>query len=122
MPTRSLSTPVLRWPDWAEVERSLHRWLAEEGARHSELCGVAVFGSYATGDWGVGSDLDLLAVISHTDTPFERRALAWDTTRLAVPVDLIIYTVDEWRRLRAQGGRFARALDSALWLRPLAGM
>ena len=97
----------------------LHEWLAEEGARHPELRGFAVFGSYARGDWGVGSDLDLLAVVAHAPEPFGQRGRGWDTTTLPVPVDLLIYTVAEWRDFEREDRRFARELAAAHWLRPL---
>ncbi len=56
----------------------------------------AVFGSCARGDWGVGSDLDIVVVLRSSDVAFTRRALAVDATALPVPADVLVYTVAEW--------------------------
>jgi hypothetical protein len=78
MPMRSLNSSVLIWPDRETVEQALRRWLVQEVGHHPELVRLGYFGSYARGDWGVGSDLDLIVIVRDTDTPFERRALTWD--------------------------------------------
>jgi len=36
---------------------------------------VGCFGSYARGDWGVGSNVDILILLKESDLPFESRAL-----------------------------------------------
>jgi predicted nucleotidyltransferase len=82
-----------------------------------DLIGLAVFGSYARGDAGVGSDLDLLAVVREATLPFARRAAQWDLTALPVPAEILVYTEAEWTRLRAAETRFARTLRNELvWL------
>lgn len=112
MPVRSLSSRVVRWPDAAAVRTAAAAW-AEAVAREApEVLRVGYRGSYARGDWGVGSDLDLVVVVERSGERFERRAAAWDTTDLPVPVDLLVYAVDEWDRLRA--GR--RGTDEPVWL------
>lgn len=118
MPVRSLHSSVLRWPDRGEVERSVAEWAAREAPRHPGLLRLGYFGSYARGDAGVGSDLDLIAVVESSPDPFERRALSWDLSSLPVPAELLVYTRAEWERLQEQGGRFARTLQQeARWLR-----
>ena len=62
----------------------------------------------ATG--GVGSDIDLIAVVADSNEPFERRPLAWDLTTLPVPAEVLVYTEQEWRQLEKQDSRFARTL------------
>ena len=117
MPVRSSTSSVLRWPDRAEVERALAAWAAAEAPRHPGLLRLGVFGSYARGDAGVGSDLDLIAIVARSDEPFERRALAWDLTPLPVPAEILVYTRDEWEKLEREGGRFIRTLErEARWL------
>jgi hypothetical protein len=70
----------------------------------------------------VGSDLDLIAILEASDEPFERRALAWNLLPLPVPAEILIYTRAEWDKLRQQGGRFIRAIESeARWLIPPDG-
>ena len=63
MPVRSLNTPVLKWPDKNTVDQAVRSWSIEQALRRPELKRIGYFGSYARGDWGVGSDLDLIAVL-----------------------------------------------------------
>lgn len=117
MPTRSLSSPVLRWPDRKTVVAALEAWAAQEAPKHAGLVRLGYFGSYARGDWGVGSDLDLVAVVKDSPEPFERRALGWNLASLPVPTELLVYTLAEWESLLASGSRFARMLQTeCVWL------
>lgn len=119
MPVKSLNSSVLKWPDRLTVDRAARSWAAGEARRHPELSSLGYFGSYARGDAGVGSDLDLIAIVDQTAEPFERRSLKWDLNALPVPAEIIIYTDDEWKRLRKNGGRFARMLESqVVWIYP----
>jgi nucleotidyltransferase-like protein len=119
MPVRSSNSSVLRWPDRAAVASSLAAWARAEAPRHAELLRLGYFGSYARGDWGPGSDVDLVAVVAASPLPFERRAVAWDLLPLPVPADLLVYTAAEWDALLASGQRFARTLErDVLWVWP----
>jgi hypothetical protein len=114
-----LHTPVLKWPDRTTVERALREWVADEAMRHPELVRLGYFGSYARGDWGVGSDVDLVAIVSHSELPFERRSAAWATERLPVGADLLVYTEHEWAKLQSSGSRFAVTLATeTAWVYP----
>jgi len=61
MPVRSLNSSVLVWPDRATVDRAVRAWAASIGPGRHDGQRIGYFGSYARGDWGVGSDLDLIA-------------------------------------------------------------
>jgi predicted nucleotidyltransferase len=117
MPVRSSTSSVLRWPDRGSVVAALEAWAAREACRHPGLLRLGYYGSYARGNWGVGSDVDLIAIVEEAADPFEGRALAWDLLDLPVPADLVVYTREEWERLRREGGRFARTIErEAVWL------
>jgi uncharacterized protein len=117
MPVRSLNSSVLTWPDRATVDRAVRAWAAVERAGRADLRRIGYFGSYARGDWGPGSDLDVVAVVADSAEPFERRALGWDTTPLPVPADLLVYTEPEWQALEADTGRFGRRLaEETVWV------
>ncbi|MCX8061887.1 MAG: nucleotidyltransferase domain-containing protein [Anaerolineales bacterium] len=77
-------------------------WAAQAKAENTNVLQVGYFGSYARGDWGVGSDLDVVLILAHSDLPFERRASQFDLTGLPVPVDVLVYTQAEWERLTFQ--------------------
>ena len=77
---------------------------------------VGYFGSYVRGDWGVGSDLDVVIVVEHCEQPLERRGLRFDASVLPVPTELFVYTADEWTRLVAEPGFHATVAADAVWL------
>lgn len=97
--------------------RAALAWTEHAVERHPELVSLACFGSYARGDCGVGSDLDLFAVVDRSPHEFWRRTIDWDTDDLPVPTDLLVYTSAEWRRMRNRGSRLARVIEEqAVWL------
>lgn len=99
MPVRSLTSSVLTWPDDATVHRAVQAWARDLIGACPLLRRVGYFGSYARGDWGVGSDLDVVLVVDRADGPFEERAAAVDATDLPVPADVLVYTAAEWAAL-----------------------
>ncbi|MGH7673071.1 MAG: nucleotidyltransferase domain-containing protein [Gemmatimonadales bacterium] len=79
------------------------------------MVAAGYFGSAVRGGFGVGSDLDLVLVVTESPEPFERRAAGWDTTGLPVPADLLAYTREEWRGLVARHPRHA-PLGAVQWV------
>jgi predicted nucleotidyltransferase len=114
MPVRSLSSSVLAWPKKKQIESALMEWALELGPHSPDVLAIGYFGSYARGDWGVGSDLDLLVVVDQSDAPFERRASRLHTGSLPVPVDLFVYTRRELTDMFERGGRFPEMLRREL--------
>ena len=113
MPVRSLHSSVMKWPDRAAVARCVRARAAVEGSRRPEVRRIGYFGSLGRGDWGVGSDVDLLIIVDRAAEPFERRAIDWDTGGLPVPADVLVYTLSEWEQMHP-GSRFRRTLDEEL--------
>jgi predicted nucleotidyltransferase len=110
---------VLKWPNREQVDRAVRDWIRTESVRHAGLCRLAYFGSYARGDWGVGSDLDLVALVKESAKPPVLRNLSWDLGRLPVHADLLVYTLAEWDQLMAGKSRLARTLErEAIWVFP----
>lgn len=117
MPVRSLTSSVLRWPDRETVHRAALAWATELDRAHPEVIAAGYFGSYARGDNGVGSDLDLVVLLRGSPLPFERRAAGWNLETLPVPAEALVYTLAEWQRLPEHGPRFFRALmRDTVWL------
>lgn len=119
MPVRSLNSSVLVWPDRQHVDREARAWAADVVRHRTDVRRIGYFGSYARGEWGVGSDLDLVAVIERSEAPFERRALAWPVEALPVPAEILVYTATEWQNVIARGDRFANVLaHEVVWVWP----
>jgi predicted nucleotidyltransferase len=97
------------------VTEALTAWTSQLVDVHPRIQRVGYFGSYARGDWGVGSDLDVVVIVDETTEPFERRTIHWDTARIPVPVDVLVYTTDEWRRLE-EAGQLSRIQRDLIWI------
>lgn len=121
MPVRSLRSSVIKWPDAPTVDAAVRDWSERVMRRRQDVARIGYFGSYARGDWGVGSDLDLVIVVTRSALPFERRAVEWDVTGFPVPADILVYTQEEWEALDRQS-RFYRTLtNEAVWVVPADG-
>jgi predicted nucleotidyltransferase len=84
------------------VAQAVRRWAAKIAARRPEVSMIGYFGSYARGDWGVGSDLDLVIILDKSAQPFEVRSGEFDTLELPVPADVLVYTEEEWQGLQKE--------------------
>jgi predicted nucleotidyltransferase len=112
-----LSSSVLRWPDASTVIEAARAWAAEQARRRPEVVRVGYFGSYSRGDWGVGSDLDLVVVVERTELPFERRGIDFPATNLPVPADVLVYSLEEWKTLAEDRvGFYATLMAETVWL------
>jgi predicted nucleotidyltransferase len=117
MPVKSSSSSVIKWPDLRTVREAVYLWARVEVPKHPEVVRLGYFGSYSRGEWGVGSDLDLIAIVVDSSETFERRSISWSLASLPVPSDLIVYTVNEWKSLEETGSLFARTLSrEAKWI------
>lgn len=116
MPVRSLSSSILKWPDASEVRQALEQWTQGRVKQRRDVVRIGFFGSYARGDWGVGSDLDIIAVVDASSLPFEKRSLEWDLSALPVPADLLVYTQDEWDSLKKANRFYKTIAVEAIWL------
>lgn len=119
MPVRSLNSSVLKWPDHNQVISSLSKWVKKVLQARSDITKIGYFGSYARKDWGVGSDLDLLVVVEKSDRLFHERPVEWDALDIPVPVDLLIYTDEEFTKMQSEKPFFYRQLEKeVVWLYP----
>ncbi|MEM4847379.1 MAG: nucleotidyltransferase domain-containing protein [Thermosphaera sp.] len=112
-----MTSSVLTWPTREEVDRAARAWAEALAKEHDDVMAVGYFGSYARGNHGVGSDLELVVLLSKSRLPPERRSLGWPLHSLPVPADVLVYTLAEWARLKEGGTRFARMLEEeTVWL------
>lgn len=96
---------------------SAESWANDLAEADPRVRAIACFGSYARGDDGVGSDLDLLVVVQDDPSPPGQRSIGWNTEELPVPAELVVYTEAEWRKAREEERRFWRTIArEAAWL------
>lgn len=108
MPVRSLRSSVLRWPNREAVETALKAWLQAHAP--PGLLALGYFGSYARGEAGVGSDLDLILLVRESPLPPWQRPAQLPLEELPVPAEALVYTLEEWKALPQKSPRFAEAL------------
>jgi hypothetical protein len=114
MPVRSLNSAVFKWPDRETVLGAARTWAADLRRRDPLVERVACIGSYARGDWGVGSDLDVIVILSVCDlTPLERSRRYYPDP-VPVPADLWVYTRAEWDTLATNSPLSARRLTGEM--------
>lgn len=77
----------------------------------TEVDRAIVFGSYARGDADLASDLDLV-LIERTEQPFVERGRAHlPLFRLGLGVDLLVYTPEEYARMKAAGNPLIQRIE-----------
>ncbi len=117
MPVRSLNSSLMRWPGRDDVDVAARGWAQQLSDADSRVIAVGYFGSYARGEAGVGSDLDLVVIIDAPVSRGLRAGAAWKLEHLPVAADLLIYSSSEWAQLAASESRFYRTLcDEVVWL------
>jgi predicted nucleotidyltransferase len=98
------------------VDQEARRWAERAAADRKDVLRIGYFGSYARGDWGVGSDLDVVVVLERSEQPFERRGAEWDTVGLPVPADVLIYTQEEWDRFGQRRQFHQTVTQETVWV------
>ena len=117
MQARSSTLYARQWPTPEAVLAALRQWADAQATARPELTALGFFGSHARGDSGFGSDLDLVAIVKRSDLPRMERNRDWPYELLPVPADLLVFTVEEWRRIHERGGRFARVMEEeVVWV------
>ena len=90
-----------------EVKKFLRKRLAGRGVQEAYL-----FGSVAQGAGTAWSDLDVV-IVKETGHPFLERPLEFqDLFDLGIPVDILVYTPQEFEHLRQSDSAFWRQFRS----------
>ena len=111
VPVRSLTSAVFKWPDRDTVLSAARQWAQALCRRDASVEQVACVGSYARGDWGVGSDLDVIIVLTETTLSSAQRYARYYPDDLPVPVDLWVYTRKEWDGLPTRSPHLRQRLQ-----------
>jgi predicted nucleotidyltransferase len=100
--------------DEAAVNLALEEYVRELSGR-SEVEEVVLFGSWATGRFAPGSDVDLLIVLTDSDQSFRDRVSEFMPAAFPIDIDVFPYTRAEVENLPFAGE--ARATGRSLWRR-----
>jgi len=112
MPVRSLSSAVFKWPNRETVLAAARRWAVTLRDRDPSVRQVWCIGSYARGNWGVGSDLDLIVVLDDCPLSPRQRYEHYCPEGLPVPADLWVYTRAEWDSLPSKSPHLWRRIHA----------
>ncbi len=93
---KSFGSVVVYSVDKVAVEEALARFVAACRERE-EILAVVLFGSFARGGFGVGSDVDLLLILRESPLPFLDRIPLYRPVDFPIDVDVFPYTLAELR-------------------------
>lgn len=73
---------------------------------------IILFGSYARGDAGPDSDVDI-AIVAQTSESRHRvvSQILWSLRHLRLPVDLVLFTPERWRYFRQVWSSFPSLIE-----------
>lgn len=86
----------------------------------TSIKGVWLFGSFARGTPGPDSDIDIVVVVDRQGMHRSYRELQEDRNRIStlliqarkrVAIDILVYTDEEWRRVREDPSDFVRNIQ-----------
>jgi uncharacterized protein len=114
VPVTSSRSSLKRWPSADRVLAAARGWARRLADADPSVVAIGYFGSYARGEAGFGSDLDLL-VVRH-DVAARPDLLGADVDALPVPADVLHYTEGELRGVLELRGRMASVIErEARW-------
>jgi predicted nucleotidyltransferase len=90
-----LTGVVVKSVDRAQVRRSMDAYARRLFQAFAEVDEIIVFGSFETGDYAPGSDLDVLIVLSQSTRSVRDRIPVYMPDNFPVPVDLFPFTTAE---------------------------
>ena len=104
-----------------EVEAALRRWAGTVGPQRAEILRVGYFGSYARGDYTPSSDLDVVILLSTSDSRLLDRVLEYQPEGVPVACEVFPYTTDEVDQMRSEGRGWWHEIEAHavwVWTRP----
>jgi len=79
------------------VEKAISRFV-DELSKKKEVLSVVIFGSWAKGTSGVGSDVDFLIILKESKLSFLERIPAYMPSGFPIDADVFPYTIEEVRK------------------------
>jgi predicted nucleotidyltransferase len=110
----SSTSARVRYADPEAIRRAVDRFAAAVRAAHPEVRRIRWFGSWVSGGWSPGSDVDLCIVVDRCTLRVRERAPAYLPRTFPVGIDLFVYTEEELEHLGNEHPSFARAIESGV--------
>lgn len=111
----SSSSVKVSFRDKTEVITKLKTAIQNTAHKRKELVGAILFGSFAADRYSIDSDLDLLLVVKHAKHLPPFRSAHYHgllTKEIDMPMDILVWTVDEVEMGRQQGHGFLRHIET----------
>lgn len=86
--------------DLQKIKKLLRTTLKTWKIEFPEIIKVYIFGSFVNGDFGPGSDVDILLVLSHCSYHYRDRAAVYCPDKFPYTLDLFPYTLNEIEGMR----------------------
>jgi len=109
-----LNNVVIRSIDRDQIQEATNTFVTELRKAYPEIQRVIWFGSWATGLPAPGSDVDLCLIVSSSDKPARDRISDYLPLGFPVGMDLVVYTQDEFERLRSVSPGWFAAINTGI--------
>ena len=109
-----MSSVVIKSVDKDQIRDAVTSYSKRLRVEHPELLRIIWFGSWVTGLPAPGSDVDLCLIVSSCDKPARDRISDYLPLGFPTGVDLLVYTQDEFDRLREISPGLYQAILSGL--------
>ena len=95
-----MSTVVIKSVDKDQIRDAVAAFGKGLREEHPEILSITWFGSWVTGLPAPGSDVDLCLIVSSCDKPARDRISNYLPLGFPTGIDLLVYTQEEFERLR----------------------
>jgi hypothetical protein len=108
-----------RFADRDEVLDLARKTARQTANQYPEVSEILLFGSFARGDYGLRSDLDLPIILQASNEAAPERINRFLTYAPLYPTDMLVYTDKELRARISGGDAFlARAVEESIQIWP----
>jgi predicted nucleotidyltransferase len=109
-----LHSDVIKSIDSEKIHRAVHRYARDLRQNHPEILRIIWFGSWVNGLPSPGSDVDLCLIVSQAEAPCHARASQYLPVGFPTGVDILVYTLEEFRQLNEISPGLWAALHSGI--------
>ncbi len=94
-----MNTVEIKFVDEQQIRRHVDTFAAGLLLSYQEIVEIIVFGSFSTGKFVPGSDIDVLILLSDSDKPVRDRVSDFMPSQFPVSMDVFPYTILEFAAL-----------------------